>query len=382
MRLLAAFSFQASVALQKARLYWQQQESAEIANALLDAGRELSTAESVGEVIQRAVEVTSRALASERVSLWLQEEEEPRDLVARASVGHISGDPVGKARYPASLAEQGLCVAEPFILEPDELRQIAGVDPETVGRYAIAPLHFGEGRFGALVAFIDESRFVDHRQLRLLSGLANQTRLAIESAENYKRLESTFLSTVASLANALEANDAYTSSHARWITDVALLVGGRLDLQRDAMKRLELGALFHDIGKIGIPSEILQKAGPLTEDERRIVEAHPELGEKILAPIDRLADVRPIVRACHERWDGLGYPDGRAGEDIPIEARIVLVCDAYHAMVTDRPYRKALPQEEAVRRLRESSGSQFDPAIVEAFIGLLEAGTVPAVQAA
>ena len=117
-------------------------------------------------------------------------------------------------------------------------------------------------------------------------------------------------------------------------------------------------------------------------DERRIVEAHPELGEKILAPIDRLADVRPIVRACHERWDGLGYPDGRAGEDIPIEARIVLVCDAYHAMVTDRPYRKALAQDEATRRLRESAGSQFDPSIVEAFIGLLEAGSVPAVQAA
>jgi diguanylate cyclase (GGDEF)-like protein len=381
MRLLAAFSFQASVALQKARLYWQHQESAEIANALLDAGRELSSAETVGEVIRRSVEVTSRALASDRASLWLQEDDGSRDLVVRGAVGHASDDPLGQARFRAELTEQVLCVVEPFILEPQELAQIANLDPEKVGRYAVAPLHFGDSRFGALVAHIEEPRVFGDGHLRLLSGLAQQTRLAIESAEHYKGLERTFLSTVASLANALEANDAYTSSHARWITDVALLVGGQLDFERDAMKRLELGALFHDIGKIGIPSEILQKAGPLTDDERRIVEAHPELGEKILAPIDRLADVRPIVRACHERWDGLGYPDGRAGEDIPVEARIVLVCDAYHAMVTDRPYRRALPQDEAVRRLRESAGSQFDPAIVDAFVALLEAGDVPSARA-
>ena len=142
------------------------------------------------------------------------------------------------------------------------------------------------------------------------------------------------------------------------------------------MKRLEFGALFHDIGKIGIPSEILQKPGPLTDEEFEIVKEHPELGEKILEPIDRLADVRPIVRACHERWDGLGYPDGKSGLDIPIEARIVLVCDAFHAMTTDRPYRDRLPDEEAVRRLREASGTQFDPTVVDAFSRLYESGSV------
>ena len=157
---------------------------------------------------------------------------------------------------------------------------------------------------------------------------------------------------------------------------MSLLVGKELELDRDAMKRLELGALFHDIGKIGIPSEILQKPGPLTDEEFEIVKEHPELGERILAPIERLADVRPIVRSCHERWDGLGYPDGKAGDDIPVESRIVLVCDAFHAMVTDRPYRMRLPADEAVRRLRESSGTQFDPAAVGAFVRLFEAGDV------
>jgi HD-GYP domain-containing protein (c-di-GMP phosphodiesterase class II) len=153
-------------------------------------------------------------------------------------------------------------------------------------------------------------------------------------------------------------------------------VGHELDLDRDALKRLELGALFHDIGKIGIPSEILQKPGPLTDEEFEIVKEHPELGERILEPIERLSDVRPIVRACHERWDGLGYPDGKAGDEIPIEARIVLVCDAFHAMTTDRPYRGRLDAEVAVSRLRESAGTQFDPVVVGAFMRLFESGRV------
>jgi HD-GYP domain-containing protein (c-di-GMP phosphodiesterase class II) len=381
LRLLAAFSYQASVALQKARLYWKQHEAADIANALLEASRELATAETSDDVLHRTVEVTSRVLGTERSSLWIQEDEAPYDLVARAAVGYGADDPVGRHRYPAAMAQEWLAQGDPFVLEPDMLRAIDGVEPEKVARYAIAPLKLQGNRVGALTAQIGDGDFND-RQLRLMAGLAYQARLAIESAEHYKGLERTFLSTVAALANALEANDAYTSSHARWITDMALLVGRALQLDRDALKRLELGALFHDIGKIGVPSEILQKPGPLTEAEFALVKEHPELGEKILAPIERLADVRPIVRACHERWDGLGYPDGMAGEEIPVEARIVLVCDAFHAMVTDRPYRKALSHDDAIQRLRDAAGSEFDPAVVETFVRLAETGSVPALETA
>ena len=161
-----------------------------------------------------------------------------------------------------------------------------------------------------------------------------------------------------------------SSSHARWITDLAIRVGSSLGLDGRALKRLELGALFHDIGKIGVPTSILLKPGPLSAEERKVMETHPELGERILEPIDRLAEVRPIVRSCHERWDGAGYPDGKAGEEIPLEARIILVCDAFHAMTTDRPYRKRLTCEEACRRLRNGAGSQFDPAVVDVFLSL------------
>ena len=201
-------------------------------------------------------------------------------------------------------------------------------------------------------------------RLALLGGLAQQAKLAIANASSYESLERTFVSTVEALANALEANDEYTSSHARWITDLSLRVGLELGLDERALKRLELGALLHDIGKIGIPSDVLAKPGQLTAAERKLVETHPELGERIIEPIDRLQPVRPIVRHCHERWDGHGYPDGIAGERIPLESRIIFVCDAYHAMTSDRPYRRRLSHREAVRRLTEASGSQFDPDVV------------------
>ena len=336
-RLLASFGYQLSVALQKARLYGRHREAAEIANALLDASRELATAETPEEVLGRSVEVTARVLATERASLWIQEEGEPRDLVGRASVGYPAD--IDPAARPALSGVARARVARPrgaVRARGRRTSQRSTVSPAgSIDRYVVAPLRLEGGRVGALVATVGD-RFIVDRQLRLLAGLAHQAKLAIESAEHFEGLERTFVSTVATLANALEANDEYTSSHARWISDMALLVGRELDLDRDALKRLELGALFHDIGKIGIPSEILQKPGPLTDEEFEIVKAHPELGEKILAPIDRLADVRPIVRACHERWDGGGYPDGKAGNEIPVEARIVLVCDAFHAMV-DRP---------------------------------------------
>jgi HD-GYP domain-containing protein (c-di-GMP phosphodiesterase class II) len=151
---------------------------------------------------------------------------------------------------------------------------------------------------------------------------------------------------------------------------MSLTVGGVLGLDAKGLKRLELGALFHDIGKIGIPDEILRKPERLTDLERKIVQQHPDLGARILAPIERLSDVSEIVRACHERWDGAGYPQGLKGEEIPIEARIIFVCDAFDAMTTDRPYRKALPVEEACRRVREAAGTQFDPRVVDAFLSM------------
>jgi HD-GYP domain-containing protein (c-di-GMP phosphodiesterase class II) len=180
-----------------------------------------------------------------------------------------------------------------------------------------------------------------------------------------------FVSTVEALVSAVEASVDEMSAHARTIADLALQVGLALGFGPAALRRLELSALFHDVGKLAIPRSILKKPGPLTSAEREVVEQHPILGERILEPVAELEDVRRVVRSAHEHFDGTGYPDGLAGEEIPIESRIILVCDTYHAMTTDRPYRRALDRDEANSRLRAGAGSQFDPAVVDALLRVL-----------
>jgi HD-GYP domain-containing protein (c-di-GMP phosphodiesterase class II) len=256
-------------------------------------------------------------------------------------------------------------------VDPADYAAIAAVPEDTDGRFAIAPFVV-DGRWGVVAAAVAARSAREDRELELLASITRQTRLALQTATSYETLERTFLSTVEALANALEANDEYTSTHARWITDLALKVGEELGLEAQELKRLELGALFHDIGKIGIPSRILAKPGPLTAEERALVETHPVLGERILAPIEQLGEVRHIVRCAHEHYDGTGYPDHLVGEQTPLEARIVLACDAFHAMTTDRPYRKSLGETEAKRRLVDASGTQFDPRVIDALLRVLE----------
>jgi diguanylate cyclase (GGDEF)-like protein len=332
-RLLEVLAGHAAVALENASPYEA-------------ARRQLSSAEGMDAVVDRIVELSAATLGSPRASVWWQDALEG-EIRLRATYGYAELDQERLAR-----------MAFPYEL---------GVDPFMADDFeaVVAPLPLDGGRLGCIVVAPPEDGEFGERQLRLLAGIAHQSKLALANAGSFDTLERTFLETVEALANALEANDEYTSSHARWITDLALKVGQELGLEGASLKRLELGALFHDIGKIGIPETILSKPGPLTPAEREIVETHPELGEKIIAPIDRLEEVRPIVRHCHERFDGAGYPDRLEGDKIPIESRIILVCDAYHAMTTDRPYRKRLSTQEALRRLHEAAGTQFDPRVVE-----------------
>jgi diguanylate cyclase (GGDEF)-like protein len=195
---------------------------------------------------------------------------------------------------------------------------------------------------------------------------------ALHTADLYRRLDQAYLGTAEALAAALEAKDDYTADHARSIADLAVAVGRELDLDDAHLRDLRYGAIFHDIGKIAIPDAILNKPAPLNHEERRVIETHPLAGEQILAPVPFLSRVRRIVRHDHERWDGTGYPDGLRGPQIPIGARIVFAVDSFHAMVSDRPYRKGMPEAEARAEMRANAGTQFDPAVVEAFLRVLD----------
>jgi diguanylate cyclase (GGDEF)-like protein len=366
-RLLEVLAGHAAVAVENASLYASARREAESATSLLEFGRELATLVELDDIAGRVTELSAGILGSRNTSFYLETDGQ---LTLQAEHGHSPETVAELASRPLPLA--ALDVArEPHISEPQEYESAIGREaPVPGGRYAVAPLDV-DGRAGCLVALVEREDFGE-RELALLGGLAQQAKLAIANASSYEGLERTFVSTVEALANALEANDEYTSTHARWITDLSMRVGREFGLDERALKCLELGALLHDIGKIGIPSDVLSKAGRLTAAERKLVQTHPELGERIIAPIDRLQVVRPIVRHCHERWDGRGYPDGVAGEDIPLASRIIFVCDAYHAMTTDRPYRRRLSHREAVRRLVKGAGSQFDPHVVEVAVRVLE----------
>ncbi|MGZ8782787.1 MAG: diguanylate cyclase [Gaiellaceae bacterium] len=370
LRLLEVLAGHAAVSLENARLYEAQLLEAESAKALLDFGRELAAAEGLDHVFTRVVEGAAQLLGAPHASLWLQEAP-TGDLVGRAAFGYPDGRAVVGRRFAGAAVAPFVERTGPYIVSPEAYAAFSDPPAGGSGSYMIAPFTV-EGRWGAIAVAAPAHVEYGDRELELLGGLAHQAKLAIANASSFEGLERTFLSTVEALANALEARDEYTSSHARWITDTALLVGQELGLDGDTLKRLELGALFHDIGKIGIPNSVLLKPGPLTEEERALIETHPELGERIIAPIDQLQDVCGIVRSCHERWDGDGYPDRKAGEEIPLEARIIFACDAFHAMTTDRPYRRALPADEALRRLRQAAGSQFDPEVVDVCVRLLE----------
>ena len=174
------------------------------------------------------------------------------------------------------------------------------------------------------------------------------------------------------LSDALARAHNGTAAHARAVAELAERVGVRLGMRGAELRTLRWGALLHDVGKIEVRREVLNKPGPLTERELDEVKQHTVVGALMVERVARLGKVHQLVRWSHERWDGAGYPDGLAGVAIPLGARVICVCDAYDAMVSDRPYRAALPRSDAFAELRAGAGSQFDPRVVDALVLELE----------
>jgi HD-GYP domain-containing protein (c-di-GMP phosphodiesterase class II) len=203
----------------------------------------------------------------------------------------------------------------------------------------------------------------------LLGVFARERQVRIDHA---LELSSAYRGTAFLLGDVVEADDAYTGSHSRDVVSLVLGVCDEIGLDARDRRDAEFTALLHDVGKIRIPSEIINKPGKLSDEERAVIETHTVLGEQLLAKVGGLlGNVGTIVRSCHEDWDGTGYPDGLRGEEIPLVARIVRTCDAFSAMTTDRSYRKARPVDEAVAELRRCSGTDFDPQTVEALAAVV-----------
>lgn len=201
-----------------------------------------------------------------------------------------------------------------------------------------------------------------------LTTLGTALGLALENARLYSSLRKYYLNVVQTLAAALEARDAYTRGHSLRVAKLARLCARLLGLGAGEQEQVYMAGLLHDIGKIGVRENILLKPGPLTSEERKEMQGHPEVGARILELAGFSGGVTAAVRHHHEDYGGGGYPDGLSGEEIPLLTRIIRVADAYDAMTSTRPYRKALTPDQAFNELKRCAGSQFDPRVVEAFL--------------
>jgi putative nucleotidyltransferase with HDIG domain len=206
---------------------------------------------------------------------------------------------------------------------------------------------------------------------RLLHLYQQEKVVSRDLASANERLRRASLSFATALVATLDARDQYTAGHSAAVAIYARDIAARMGLSEDEQELVHLCGLVHDIGKIGLPAGLLEKPGPLTLEERRHMEQHSEIGERILRNVDDYSEIAEVVRAHHERIDGMGYPDGKPDDEIPLLARIIGVADAYDAMTSDRPYRDALPSRVARMRLAQAVGTQFDTAVVAAFEAIL-----------
>ena len=235
----------------------------------------------------------------------------------------------------------------------------------------VYPLVVGEKVVGAVA--IGEHRDWERSPMTtektaLCQTIVNQGAVAVGHALNHQALEKAFIGTIRSLAEAIDAKDPSTRGHSDWVSKYALMIGRQMGLTNGALDELKYAGYLHDVGKIGIPDEILGKSSQLSADEWKLMKKHPIVSARILEPVPISGTIKAAIRHHHERFDGKGYPYGLAGESIPLAARILSVADSYEAMTSNRPYRQALTDEQAISELVRCCGTQFDPVVVDSFL--------------
>ena len=230
----------------------------------------------------------------------------------------------------------------------------------------VVPITVKNKKFGALS--VGAVRTIRPSEVNLISSIANNAAIAMDNALMYETSKKYFIRTIDALIATVEAKDSYTEGHSQRVSKYAVMIAGKLGLSREQIEDIKVAGILHDIGKIGISDNILLKSSKLTEEEYREVKQHPAISNKILYPVGFSERTLKAIAFHHERVDGKGYPFGLSGEDITIEAQIIAVADAFDAMTSNRSYRMAMSREEAIEELRANKATQFNPAVVDAFI--------------
>jgi HD-GYP domain-containing protein (c-di-GMP phosphodiesterase class II) len=374
--LLNILASQTAIALDGYRLFVEEGTRREELGTLYDISRALADIEpQTDKILDLIARQTADAAHVTFVRMVLMEDGQ---LVTRAAypVRMIDRDLMSGFTEPAAAAFlQGVMQHDsPVVIRPDDLTLSAAEKRELflgLAKYiCIVPLRNAETCMGLILlgeARQNEREPFSMEKVRLVGGIGNQTVSALRRAALFQELEDSYLATVLSLANAVDAKDTYTGGHGRQLAEMALTLGRELGRDPIELNDLHYGALLHDIGKIGIADSILKKPGSLTAGEWRQIREHPAIGEMIISPAHSLRGAAKIVRYHHERYEGGGYPDHLVGDEIPLGARVLTVVDSFCAMIDQRSYKEAQSVSDAIAELQRCSGTQFDPRIVEKF---------------
>lgn len=236
---------------------------------------------------------------------------------------------------------------------------------ETIRRLDIQSYCEKSDKFDQLLLLI-ESGIKSVEQMREIK------KINAELSETYEKLEKSYMESIETVRYTVEAKDLYTRGHSDRVSEYSVLIGKKLGLNDDDIRRLKIGGLFHDVGKIGVPDSILQKNAKLTDDEYSQIKNHPTIGAHILSTASIFQDIIPIVKHHHERYDGNGYPSRLKGEEIPYLSRIAAIADSFDAMTSRRVYRDSLPMDIVISEIEKNKGTQFDPQIADAFLDILK----------
>lgn len=330
------------------------------------------------EFYQTVVEASCDLISSPRGSLMIHDP--VTDELRICAAKNISKEVVENTRIKPGLGIAGRAFQTGetiFVTDPAQNNQYKDYigKEEQKDPFIAIPLKLKEKPFGVLNLHLSREKesFTDY-DLKFLTLLAGETAITLENIKLYESLENFYLEMVQTLARVIDAKDSYTGDHAGRARQKARRLAEELHMPAQMLRYVEYAALLHDIGKIGIDGAILSKPGKLTNEEYEEIKKHPAIGYQILSPIHFLGPVSQMVLYHQEWFNGMGYPEGLKGEEIPLGARIVATIDAWDAMRSDRPYRKALSVEIAEDQLVKGSGKQFDPDVVKAFLKLEKDG--------
>ncbi len=376
--LLASLAGQLALDVAYANLVAESQKEAGRRIMQMQLANVLNSTLDQREIRKRAMEASTSLVDAEVGSLLLVDEK-MNDLFFEVALG-AKGERLKQIRLKMGegiagwvAAHNEAALVNDVANDPRHFKK-AGVITQFVTRNMICvPVRSKDKVIGVLQAINkkDGGLFTEE-DLENFRTLSNQVAMALENAHLYEELKETFLNTAEALATAVEKRDPYTGGHIKRVVTYSAVIARHMARPVDDMQQLRLAAVLHDIGKIGIKDNVLLKQGRLGPEEAALMREHPLVGADILAHIEQMKEISRIMRAHHEKWDGSGYPDGLKGETIPLHARIISVADAFDAMTTDRPYRKAAGLKIAAEEIKKFSGREFDPAVVDAFLRACE----------